>query len=145
MRNGIYCNLAIFCHLGVHITTWNLSFADTKKKPVHLCILSLTRTSGRPLWLKLGAQSMHGLMKTFDNDVDVINDDSSVSSRHNPWHCISNLWRFVEERREIPLCSWVINILFAVCHPGSILETLFLSMCFCIYLVSTFSASWWGT
>lgn len=34
----------------------------------------------------LGAQSMHGLMKTFDNDVDVINDDSSVSSRHNSWH-----------------------------------------------------------
>lgn len=34
----------------------------------------------------LGAQSMRGLMKTFDNDVDVINDDSSVSSRHNSWH-----------------------------------------------------------
>lgn len=46
----------------------------------------------------LGVQSMQELMKTFDNDVDVMNDGSSVSSGNNPWHRVSNLRRFVKRK-----------------------------------------------
>lgn len=59
-----------------------------------ICILSFLQNSGRPLPTPvnfLGAPSKHGLMETFNKDVDVTNDDKLVSPGHNPWHRVSNL------------------------------------------------------
>ena len=93
-----------------------------------ICILSFPQNSGRPLLTpvnSLRAPSKHGLMETFNKDVDVTNDDKPVTRGHNPWHRVSNLWRCAEWRRGEALrsCSGVISILFAI--PGSVLDTLF--------------------
>lgn len=73
----------------------NYSFANTEHcNRGSIRILSFPQNSERPLLTpinSLGAPSKHGLMETFNKDVDVTNDDKLVSRGHSPWHRVSHL------------------------------------------------------
>lgn len=103
----------------------NYSFANTEHcNRGSIRILSFPQNSERPLLTpinSLGAPSKHGLMETFNKDVDVTNDDKLVSRGHSPWHRVSHLWRCEEWSREelYGLAQNVVSILSVV--PGSCL------------------------
>lgn len=92
-----------------------------------ICILSFPQNSGRPLLTpvnSLRAPSKHGLMETFNKDVDVTRWQASdpraqslAQSKQSVKVC------GMKEGEALWSCSGVISFLFAI--PGSALDTLF--------------------